>query len=636
MSAIPSRILGAARLMANDVTALIPDFPFHYGKYLAQAAGNDRRLGTVDAKHYGTRVLIVGAGVAGLVAAYEAMRLGLHPVVVEATDRVGGRFYSVRKENPDDPAQSVICELGAMRFPRSGKALLHYFDKVGMTSNSTDFPNPGSAAAVSTVVDFREEQTYYETGTGQYPRPPVYERIESDFFDVFLETDPIRFKEMEGAMSEGSLDQDLIKTIWNNILRNHGWDNLSFHAAMVEQAKWSDEDITLFGQIGFGTGGWNTDYPNCFLEVLRVLYTGLDTNHLLMYDGCATLPERLWEQPPRMFGDTVAGWGPEDTVQSLTRSVIADPFNKEVRHIARNQDGTFDVSIHDRDAGSAQTLNFTSVVYTPHVRVLDKLRYAGGKAQLGAMNGLLSTRLWEAVMYTHYMQSAKIFASTQRPFWNDPAPDGQRAMSVTLSDRLTRGTYLLDYAKSLGPYKGSGLFLSYTWNDDSLKFLGDRSALMHSELCTALLDEIYVDKGLDLGSQFSRTDPFVELNWEEEPFFLGAFKMNLPGQYEFQRRLFSQFMNGVDDGRPDGFILAGDDISWTGGWGEGAVTSALNAVNKLMVKYDGASITNNPGPIEEWERLKPLVIDSARAHSHVPMTWTRRLFQRLRTGWVGR
>ena len=96
------------------------------------------------------------------------------------------------------------------------------------------------------------------------------------------------------------------------------------------------------------------------------------------------------------------------------------------------------------------------------------------------------------------------------------------------------------------------------------------------------------------------------MSWENEPHYLGAFKMNLPGQYEYQRRIFSQFMQGVEDNAPYGFILAGDDVSWTGGWAEGAVTTAINAVHKAAVLFGGGSQTGNPGPIDAWDDLKPI------------------------------
>lgn len=603
MSAVPSRTRNVQRLLANDVTALIPDFPFHYGRYLSQAAANSKPLAQIATQHHGAQVLIVGAGAAGLVAAYEALRMGLHPVLVEASDRIGGRLYSRVMGDPEDPANSVICELGAMRFPKSGKALLHYFDKVGMSLNSADFPNPGSAATASTVVDYQNLQTYYEGSD----LPAKYAEIERLFFEVFLEIDPIHFSEMETAMSEGSLDQAKIKRLWNAILAED-WDNLSFFAAMVEKAGWSRADIDLFGQIGFGTGGWNTDYPNCFLEVLRVLYTGLDTNHSLMYDGSSELPRRLWSRSPRDLGDVVVGWSDDVTVEALTCRVIPQPFNQEVRQIWRRADGTFDVHIHDRNLGADTRYNFPAVIYTPHVRILDKFRYMDGKDRFMQMDSLLPQPTWEAVMYTHYMQSAKVFAATQRPFWTERGADHRYRMSVTLSDRLTRGTYLLDYSASQGPHKGSGVFLSYTWNDDSLKFLGDRMAPLptHIKLCTTLLDTVYADSQLNLAAEFGWEDPFIEINWEDEPFFLCAFKMNLPGQYEYQRRLFSQFMSGIRDSNPDGFILAGDDVSWTGGWAEGAVTTALNAVNKLAVKFGGGTFIENPGPVDAWEVLKPV------------------------------
>ncbi|WP_426130630.1 FAD-dependent oxidoreductase [Pseudomonas sp. DWP1b1] len=602
MSAIPSRSKGAARLLANDVTALVPDFPFHYRRFLDTAVSNGTPLAQVSSLAYGSKVLIVGAGVAGMVAAYEAMRMGLHPVVVEASDRIGGRLYSYVAGDPLDPANSVICEMGAMRFPISGKALMHYFEKVGMTANSADFPNPGSAATPSTVVDYQQTQTYYEGNN----LPPEYAEIERLLFEVFLEQDPIKFTEMEAAMSEGSIDQAKIKTLWNAIL-DAGWDNLSFFAAMVEQAGWSREDIDLFGQIGFGTGGWNTDYPNCFLEVLRVLYTGLDTNHKLMFDGSSELPTRLWSRAPDTFGDAMAHWPVGTTVQGLTTQVIAQPFKQEVRQMIRRPDGEFDVWIYDHNQARDLQYTFPAVVYTPHKRILDKFRYMDGAARFNEMNDLLSAKEWEAVMYTHYMQSAKIFAQTKRPFWTDVEADFQHKMSVTLSDRITRGTYLLDYSQSPGPYRGSGMFLSYTWNDDSLKFLGDRSAPLssHVQVCTSLLDSVYAPHQLNLAAEFGMTNPFVEINWEEQPFFLCAFKMNLPGQYEYQRLLFSQFTSGVKGSNPDGFILAGDDVSFTGGWAEGAVTTALNAVNKLAVKFNGGTYPNNRGPIDDWQVLQP-------------------------------
>ncbi|AZE63761.1 MULTISPECIES: flavin monoamine oxidase family protein [Pseudomonas fluorescens group] len=601
MSATPARTRGAARLLVNDVNALAPDFPFHYGRFLRHGASTGAPLWNISSAAVGRHVLIVGAGVAGMVAAYEAMRIGLHPVVVEAGDRIGGRFYSHVAGDRQNPANSVICELGAMRFPISGKALMHYFDKVGMTPNSTDFPSAGSPVTPSTLVDYKQQQVYYEGND----LPAEYAAIQQKF-GGFLHQDPIKFAEMETAMAEETLDQAKIKTLWNAIL-DAGWDNLSFFAAMVEQAGWSREELEQFGLVGFGTGGWNSGFSASFLEVLRVLYTGLDTNHRLMYDGASELPLRLWSRSPTVWGDTMVHWPAGTTVEGLSTRIIPQVFNQEVRHIIRRADGQFDVWIFDHVQGSSRSYLFPAVVYTPHKRILDKFRYMDGATRLDQMNDLLSPQEWEAVMYTHYMRSTKVFAQTRRPFWTEVCADGQYRMSVTVSDRLSRGTYLLDYAPSQGAYRGSGVYLTYTWNEDSMKFLGDRQLPLpsHVQLCTSLLDSLYAPHQLDLAAEFGMVDPFVEINWEEQPFFLGAFKINLPGQYEYQRLLFSQFMKGVFSHNLDGFILAGDDVSFTGGWAEGAVTTALNAVHKLALIAGGGAALENPGPIDEWNKLQP-------------------------------
>jgi protoporphyrinogen oxidase len=53
-------------------------------------------------------VLIIGAGVAGLAAAYELSRAGVNVIVLEARDRIGGRIYTLHDESSPLP-----IELGA-------------------------------------------------------------------------------------------------------------------------------------------------------------------------------------------------------------------------------------------------------------------------------------------------------------------------------------------------------------------------------------------------------------------------------------------------------------------------------------------------------------------------------------------
>ena len=61
------------------------------------------------------KVIIVGAGLAGLAAGYELKRAGHIPVILEAQQRVGGRVYTLR----DPFSDGLYAEVGAMRIPRA-------------------------------------------------------------------------------------------------------------------------------------------------------------------------------------------------------------------------------------------------------------------------------------------------------------------------------------------------------------------------------------------------------------------------------------------------------------------------------------------------------------------------------------
>ncbi len=83
-------------------------------------------------------------------------------------------------------------------------------------------------------------------------------------------------------------------------------------------------------------------------------------------------------------------------------------------------------------------------------------------------------------------------------------------------------------------------------------------------------------------------DP-ITVSWEADPHFLGAFKGALPGHYRYNQRMYAHFMQDDMPAEQRGIFIAGDDVSWTPAWVEGAVQTSLNAVWGIMNHFGGAT-----------------------------------------------
>src|SRR5688572_21507994 len=91
---------------------------------------------TLSGAPRGKKVLVLGAGLAGMVAAYELQKAGYAVQVLEYQDRPGGRNYSVRGGDKivEVGGATQTCQFapgnylnpGPWRIPHHHRSLLHY------------------------------------------------------------------------------------------------------------------------------------------------------------------------------------------------------------------------------------------------------------------------------------------------------------------------------------------------------------------------------------------------------------------------------------------------------------------------------------------------------------------------------
>ncbi|KAF1067216.1 MAG: Tryptophan 2-monooxygenase [Pseudomonas citronellolis] len=542
------------------VTIFGPDFPFAFDDWIRHPAG----LGSLPAEHLGREVAIVGAGIAGLVAAYELMKLGLRPVVYEAS-KLGGRLRS----EPFEGAEGIVAELGGMRFPVSSTAFYHYVDLLGLETRP--FPNPLTPASGSTVVDLEGTSHYAEKLDDL---PEIFREVAQAWADAL--EDGARFNEIQDAIR--ARDTVKLKALWNELVPL--WDDRTFYDFVASSKAFSRLSFLhreIFGQVGFGTGGWDSDFPNSMLEIFRVVMTNCDDHQHLVVGGVEQVPRGIWNHAPAHC----AHWPAGTSLASLHRGAP----RPGVKKIARQANGNLAVTDYWGD-----TREYAAVLTTCQSWLLT--------TQIECEEALFSQKMWMALDRTRYMQSSKTFVMVDRPFWKDKDPlTGRDVMSMTLTDRLTRGTYLFDN----GDDQPGVICLSYSWMSDAMKML-PHPVEKRVQLALDALRKVYPK--VDIASHVIGNP--ITVSWEADPHFLGAFKGALPGHYRYNHRMYSHFMQDALPPEQRGIFLAGDDISWTPAWVEGAVQTSLNAVWGILHHFGGATHPENPGPGDRYAELGPL------------------------------
>jgi len=333
------------------------------------------------------RVVIVGAGMAGLVAAWELLRAGHDPIVLEARARVGGRVHTLREPFTD----GLYAEVGAMRIPRTHDLTLTYCERFGLRLTPFTMGNPQAYVHLGGrrwrlgEVQANPGCLPFTMGDGECGRS--VDALWSDAIAGF--TDRIA-REGDGA--------------WTAIANE--WDHCSTRE-FLEHCHWSEGAIEAFGLLQFQEALMNSS----FLELLR-------------------------EEVTRCYSDLVEIEGGMDRLPGAFLPGLRPRIRFGARMIALDQDER-SATVHYQTAAGRFKETADYVLVTVPFAVLRHVE---------TMKPFSPVKQ-RAIRQLHYDASAKILFQCRRRFWEED--DGIRG-GGTATDLPIRALYYPDHGRETG------------------------------------------------------------------------------------------------------------------------------------------------------------------------------------------
>ncbi|AOT08311.1 FAD-dependent oxidoreductase [Pseudoalteromonas luteoviolacea] len=535
-------------------------------------------------------IAVIGGGASGLVAAYELSKIdNIHVTLFEAADRLGGRMDSVYVQDGD--LNQKVFELGCMRFPPTSYTLYHYLNKFGLKA-TPNFPDPGK---VPTKLLYENEVINWPAGQPT-PDNEDFQRIGDDFGKIinFLLGDasapdienPSKLFDYWAIYQSDPTEQTKQKVVdaWQGILTQYV--GVTYFDAVFELAQnrllvsrpWTQEDMNKFGALGVGAGGFGPLYGVDFVEILRLFANGWEDNQELLLDGIGALTQAF--EFALLDARTASG-----------KPKVSIELNAKVKSLVKLAGDKYALSVSN-NGGQVISSQFDSVVVATTTRAME---YMGltiandlDSCESEKSQDLISQNVKVAIRNLHLMNSSKLFVTTESKFWYpENNPQGNELPFNIQTDELMRGLYCLNYDEDVDGKpntQGKGVVLiSYVWGDDSSKLL----ALSPEERFQQFLPAIYAVNPEFAALLEKQTQKVSCIDWESTSNIYGAFKLNYPGQEQSNKDAFFQYQQ-----ENQGLFLAGDSISWAGGWLEGAMPTGINAAC-AAAKYVGAKVIDN-------------------------------------------
>lgn len=333
------------------------------------------------------RILVIGAGMAGLVAAYELLRAGHKPLILEAHARVGGRVLTLR----DDFAAGLYAEAGAMRIPSSHRLTMAYAKRFNLPLMPFTMDQPLAFSHLGGVRR-RIKETPSNASFAGFRFFPQEEKVSlSTMWEQALEPFRARLREKGGVAWPAIVDE---------------FDAFSIRD-YLESAGWSAGAIELFGLFFNQEALMSTS----FLELLR-------------------------EELSFSYRDLIQIEGGMDSLPAAFLSLLRPHTVLGAEIIALDQSPDSITVSYRTPAGILQAQAPFAILAIPFsaLRHIDVLKpFSSGKMA--------------AIRQLHYDAAAKVFLQCRRRFWEeDDGIFGGR--SVT--DLPLRNIYYPEHGRETG------------------------------------------------------------------------------------------------------------------------------------------------------------------------------------------
>merc|ERR1712131_504377 len=535
--------------------------------------------------------VIVGGGIAGLTSARLLLSVGHKVTLLESSNRLGGRIFTVVKKPKDTP--KWYGDMGAMRFPP---------DTQPIVNGLFDFHKENFQTATFADFNNRDQSYYFYNNTifsggvtGAFntsAAPPDEETLEKlELFGISPEDLP-RY-ENGTLVNPYALSQQLLE---NSFKDNSKLIELCRNDR--SEAKFLDSNIKNSSLIPDDLAPEFLNFFNTFRGLTP--YSTYSVLTILILARLNELPDEN-EQPQTKT--PAAGSGRREIVNGTFHLVdtiekeceefgeFGDRFKLEMKStvtkIKHNENG---VTVLYKKKGNGKgkmkmkKIKGDKVIVTPTAKIVSNLEF----------DPPLPLRKQNAMESIFYFSSAQVFLNFKTPFWADipnnvpriPFDDDQVGVppsksndstingAVCISDDFLKQTYYPSHS-----FHGNSLLVSYTFDKDSQFYSG----LSDKEIVDLSLDALERRHGKVVRQNFDmknwKDNSAIQV-WDLDNHFHSAFM-----EYGVQQR--NMYLEELLSNEGNVIIAGESSNKFHNGWVEAALESSIRNLIKLRPEaYD--------------------------------------------------